>query len=167
MICTAPPIQKYVPNGTAAVIYRVSALNSSFWKGHGDLFPVMSPSAFWTRERHFIELSEATQRAKSFKRGWDGYDAPSPNDAAVEGTLKALSQLQSFSPLNPYSVLPTADGGVGISFRGRDNKRAVLELLNDGSCSYMFYGKGHATESLEFRPDGDFLSIIRRLMEYL
>jgi hypothetical protein len=167
MIVATPPVYNYVQSGTAAVIYREGALNSSFWMEHIDLFPAPSASVFWTRERHFIQLSEGTRITKAFKTGWDGYDAPAPSDAAVAVTLKVLSQLQSSSSLNPYSVLPSADGGVGISFRGRHEKRAVLEMLNDGTSSYMLYGKGQPTESSEFSLDRDFPRILRRLMEYL
>ena len=167
MTLNAPPVQDYLQNGTVAVIYREGAANSSFWKDHVDLFPALSASAFWTRERLFLQLSETARKAKAFKIGWDGYDAPVPNDAAVDATINVLSRVQSSSQLNPYSVLPSADGGVGVSFRGADGKRVVVELFNDGTASYTFYGKAQPTVSVGFRLDRDFPEILQRLAEYL
>ena len=154
-----------------AVIYRMDATRleaerSDFWKQHMQFFQEESASAFWERDLRFIRLTESTRKAKSFEQGWDGYEAPTPSDASVTRTLQVLSKVRE-SKLTPYSVLPSADGGVGISFRGNAGKRAVLELLNDGTSSYTFYGKQHPTESAEFDSNTELPRILQLLEEYL
>src|ERR1017187_10856041 len=104
MIFTAPPVQNHIQSATAAIIFREGAANSSFWKTHVDLFPALSPSAFWTRERLFMQLNDSAHKARAFRPGWDGYDSPSPNDLAVDATIQVLSRLQSSSQLDPFSV---------------------------------------------------------------
>jgi hypothetical protein len=166
MIPIAPPVQNPIQNEPPAIVYRMEVTQSAFWMKHTDVFPKESASIFWTRERQFMQLTESTRKAKAFEKGWDGYDASAPNDTSVTRTLEVLSRVRD-SKLSPYSVLPSADGGVGISFRGSANKRAVLELLNDGTSSYILYGKGHPIESSEFNSNTDLPRIFQRLEEYL
>jgi hypothetical protein len=166
MIPIAPPVLNLVQNDIPAIVCRMDAAQSGFWMQHADVFPKESTSIFWTREAQFRQLTESTRKAKVFEKGWDGYDASAPNDESVTRTLEVLSRVRD-SKLSPYSVLPSADGGVGISFRGNANKRAVLELLNDGTASYMLFGKGHPIESSEFNSNTDLPRILQRLEEYL
>lgn len=166
MIATPPPVPNQVRNDIAAIVYRVDATESGFWAQHSAVFPTESTSPFWTREREFIQLKESTRKAKAFGKGWDGYDAPAPNEASVTLTLEVLSKVRD-SRLTPYSVLPSADGGVGISFRGNGSKRAVLELLNDGTSSYVLYGRGRHTESSEFDTNAELPRILQLLEGYL
>ena len=163
MIASPPQALNRVPDDIPAIVFRVDARKSDFWAKHEDVFPKGSLSAFWTRYHRFNQLTEETHKAKAFEKGWDGYNASAPNDAAVARTLEVLSSI-GYTKLTPYSVLPSADGGVGISFRGTANKRAVLELLNDGTSSYMLYGRGHATESSEFEPGTELPRILQRLV---
>ena len=166
MIAALPPPPDQIRNEKAAIVYRVDAAESGFWLQYSAVLPPESASPFWTREHEFIQLKESTRRAVAFGKGWDGYDAPAPNDTSVTRTLEVLSKVRD-SKLTPYSVLPSADGGVGISFRGNDSKRAVLELLNDGTSSYMLYGKGRHTESSEFDTNTELPRILQLLEEYL
>jgi hypothetical protein len=168
MITTAPP-----QDSAAAIVHRLDDLNSPFWREHHLVLPLPSSSVFWTkelasvrREPKFDQLRRATQKTKSVKVGWDGYDAPAPNDVAIAAALEVLSSLLA-SQLDPYSVLPSANGGVGISFRGRETRRAVLELRNDCAASYTLYGKGHPTEGAPFDFKADLPKILQRLAEFL
>jgi hypothetical protein len=169
----APQIHDQLQDNTTAIVHRLDDLDSPFWRLNSRILPLPSASAFWSNElavveraRKFTQLAESTKKTKSLEVGWDGYRAPVPNDVAVATTLVVLFKVLN-SQLTPYSVLPSADGGVGISFRGRDNKRAVLELLNDGTSSYMLYGKGHPTERSEFDSNTDLPRILQRLEGYL
>ena len=166
MILIAPPVQSRVQNVIPAIVSQIDSIQPDFWKQHYDVFREESASSFWDRERHFIQLEESTRHAEAFKRGWDGSDAPAPNDGSVTRTLEVLSSIRD-SNLSPYSVLPSANGGVGISFRGNGNKRAVLELLNDGTAVCMLFGKGHPIVSSEFSLEKDLQEVLRRLEEYL
>ena len=89
----------------------------------------------------FQKLKEDAIRAGNAIAGWDGYDAPSPNALAVENSLKIIDHLEKTS-LKPYSVLPSAEGGLGLSFRGKGGKRVMIEILNNGLVTGMSYGKG-------------------------
>jgi hypothetical protein len=123
---------------------------SNFWIENKTILPsTPNVSSFWEKERAFYGLVLAAQRAESFEQGWDGYDAPKPSGAAVNLGVQLLIRLKD-AGLRPYSVLPSADGGIGISFRGKQGRRAVLEILNDGTSSYVIYGKGHPTLSAPF-----------------
>jgi hypothetical protein len=166
MIVILPYVQNRVQNDISVIVYHVDSKKSDFWARHVDLLPKVTASAFWTRERHFNQLTEAAKDATTFKAGWDGYDASAPNGKSVARTLAVLSKLKD-TKLTPYSVLPSADGGVGISFRGTANKRAVLEQLNNGTSSYMLYGKGYPVEGSEFNSDTDLPNVLMRLEEYL
>jgi hypothetical protein len=166
MIAISPPVPNQVRNDVAAITYRVDATRSDFWAKHTDVFPTESASVFWTRESWFLQLAKSTGKAKEFEKGWDGYDAPGPNVASIARTIELLSKVRD-SKLTPYSVLPSADGGVGISFRGNANRRAILEVLNAGTSSYMLYGKGRPTESSEFDTNTQLPRILQRLEEYL
>lgn len=127
---------------------------SEFWDFNQPKAPqVRQDSSFWDRELLFFTLDHNAKSARTFQVGWDGYDAPQPNDASIEATLTVLRELKlKHRTLTPYSVLPSADGGMGISFRGRNGRRAVLELLNGGSASFWIYGGGEANQSDEFIP---------------
>jgi hypothetical protein len=166
MIVCPPPVQNLVQNDIAALVYRADTMKTNFWRQHSNVLPVPSPSAFWARARHFIKLTESARKATAFENGWDGYNAPPPNDESVDRTLEVLSEVQ-VSKLTPYSVLPSADGGVGISFRGNADKRAILELLNDGTSLYMLYGKGYPLESSVFDTNTELSKVLQLLEEYL
>lgn len=166
MIATVPPANIHTKSDIAAIVYHEDAIDSHFWMQNLSVIPELTTSAFWTRQRHFIELSRSANRAATFEEGWDGYDAPTPNDVALTNALEVLRSVRN-SPLNPYSVLPSADGGIGISFRGRDNKRAILEFLNDNTSSYSLYGIGHPTETSDFNLSTELQAILKRLEAYL
>jgi hypothetical protein len=118
------------------------------------------------RENRFDQLNQAARDAQKYQAGWDGYGAPVPSDMSVNLTVNVLGRIKN-SDLNPFSVLPSADGGIGISFRGKDNRRAVLEIMNDGTASYMLYSKGDPTLSADFNASGDLTAMIQTLKEYL
>jgi len=110
---------------------------------------VSGQSLFWNRDTKFKELAAAAKRAKLYEPGWDGYGALPPTDDSVAQGIALLDKIWR-TDLTPYSVLPSADGGIGISFRGREGRRAVLEILNDVTGSFSVYGKGHPKTSGEF-----------------
>jgi len=179
MIANPQQVEPQRHNQTAAIILRMNDSDTDFWREALSQAPVVTPpqpsTLFWAshfaehqdRDRTFRELEESTYVTRLFEAGWDGYDAPVPAEEAVTDTLYTLHKIKQDSTLTPYSVLPSAEGGVGISFRGRDNKRAVIELLNGASSSYTLYGIGHPTESLEFDLETDLSKVIQRLTEYL
>lgn len=63
-------------------------------------------------------------------REWNSYDSPIPNHLAVDLASNLVSYLSSIG-LKPDIATPTAEGGVGMTFR-RGNRLASLEIDNDG-----------------------------------
>jgi len=149
----------------------IYARDSSFWStNRGAVQIISSGSSFWNRELHIQHIEQlvlVAQSATSFEAGWDGYDAPKPAKISIDLGVAVLNKIKE-AEVNPYSVLPSADGGIGISFRGQDGRRALLEIANDGSASYIIYGKGHPRLAGDFDPsDTDLDDLFRRLQENL
>jgi len=138
-----PPPQNVKVLSAAVMTAPVDYIQQSgFWSQHESLVPKgpRLQSSFWKKERDFIKLIDETHHAKTYEVGWDGYDAPIPNDIAVNSGIELLNKLKA-TELKPYSVLPSANGGIGISFRGKNGRRAAVEILNDGSATYVVYGR--------------------------
>ncbi len=149
-------------------IYSNGARGSRFWSRHPNalLGRQMPVASFWTRNRHFAQLVDTARQLRSVEKGWDGYAAPGPSEVSVRRAVSALEYMRNVD-LSPWSVLPSADGGVGISFRGREGRRAVIEILNDGSSSYLTYGRGYTAAGSDFDYDKGLYSVLQVLMEYL
>jgi hypothetical protein len=131
------------------------------------ILSISHESSFWKRELHFQQLTQAARNASLYEIGWDGYDAPKPNDDSINQGIALLNKIKEVG-LSPSSVLPSADGGVGISFRGLGGRRALLEILNDGSASYVIYGKGHPRLAGELNlTDPNLTLVFNRLSENL
>jgi hypothetical protein len=131
------------------------------------ILSISHESSFWKRELHFQQLTQAARNAGSYEIGWDGYDAPKPSDDSINQGIALLNKIKE-AGLSPSSVLPSADGGIGISFRGQNGRRALLEISNDGSASYAIYGKGHPRLVGEFSPTAANLAVVfNRLSENL
>ena len=73
-------------------------------------------------------LYDEIRRLQTISEGWDGYDAPAPNLAAIDGARRVLDQAFSNGHL-PARILPSAEGGVFMVFSSRGN----IEIFNDGS----------------------------------
>jgi hypothetical protein len=146
MILSLPPQNVKVVNVAVMTSATDYPQYSGFWLDHKDKVPPgpKFQSSFWQKERDFTKLIDATLQVTTYEVGWDGYDAPVPNDVAINYGIELLNKLKN-TELSPYSVLPSADGGIGISFRGKEGRRAALEILNDGSSTYVIYGTGHPT----------------------
>src|SRR5882724_902311 len=121
MIPTLPPQNVKVVNTAVMTCSTDYTQQSGFWFEHKDWFerkdivpegPKLQ-SSFWKKEREFTKLIDATRQATTYEVGWDGYDAPIPNDVAINYGIELLNRLKA-TELSPYSVLPSADGGIGI-----------------------------------------------------
>jgi len=165
MISPPPPDYRLLVAQTPPAIYETAP---DFWSDHIEwLSRSIGQSAFLEREQRFERLIQDVYKSELYKDGWDGYGAPKPNAASVDLGVR-LVKILKFTELSPYSVLPSADGGIGISFRGRDGRRAMLEVLNDGSASYMIYGKGHPKSMGSFDISSpDLTPLFTRLLESL
>ena len=159
-----------MPKPLPELLFRpaIYARDSSFWTTNSkEVQGISSGSSFWHRELHIQQLVLDARSATLLEAGWDGYDAPKPTKISIDLGVAVLIKIKE-AQLNPYSVLPSADGGIGISFRGQDGRRALLEIANDGSASYIIYGRGRPRLAGDFDPsDTDLSDLFRRLQENL
>ena len=79
----------------------------------------------------FAQLGDQLERLQAFKEGWDGYDAPAPSADALSTAREVLRGLQR-ELVRPQRVSASADGGVAFSFKASANRRAQIEILNNG-----------------------------------
>lgn len=68
--------------------------------------------------------------------GWNGYNAPAPNEAALRGARSFLSTLQQHR-LPPHRVAPSVMGGVGVTLR-HEARKVYVEFYNDGTAHALF-----------------------------
>ena len=74
-------------------------------------------------------MNKALEEMVNLKYGWDGFNAPSPNRDAISAASEFIDSLSNM--VRPNAILPSAHGGVGISFSNND-RYASIEFCNDG-----------------------------------
>jgi hypothetical protein len=70
-------------------------------------------------------------KLRNLKKGWDGADAPAPNELAFDAAQWAIAYCEE-QRIPITSIVPSIEGGIGITFRS-GNLRASIELSNEGS----------------------------------
>jgi hypothetical protein len=75
-------------------------------------------------------LWEAVDDMQELHADWNGYDSEPPNEFARQVAKQIL--LSAINVIVPTRVAPSAQGGIGICFYGRNNKYADIECLNTG-----------------------------------
>jgi len=70
------------------------------------------------------------------QRGWNGYDAPPPNEAAVEIARRLALALNEYYKA-PSRTAPSVVGGVGLTIRSKSAK-AYIEVYNDKAVYWMY-----------------------------
>ena len=113
-------------------------------------------SRFVELEQTYTQLRDELSKMRAQRAGWDGYDAPSPNDAAIEASEQALTVLRSENA-KPTAILLSADGGVGICFVEQD-RYAHMEFSNSGEVWVLMYGP-HGDPETGQLPSSDAASI--------
>jgi hypothetical protein len=94
-------------------------------------------SSFWRTKARFAEARQRLRATASVDRGWDTYGAEAPNDTARTLAAKILDALEADS-LPPSRVMPSAEGGIAISFVEGEN-RAEIEIYNTGEIAAATY----------------------------
>jgi hypothetical protein len=69
--------------------------------------------------------------------GWDGYDAPPPNDLALLRAQTVLLFLSALEATPHTTIAPSPEGGVTIAFKGPQDRYADVECFNDGEMLAM------------------------------
>ena len=94
-------------------------------------------SAFWRSKARFIEARRRLKSTVTLACGWDTYGAEAPNDVARGLARKILDALEA-DLLPPTHLMPSAEGGIAISFVDGDN-RAEIEIYNTGEIAAATY----------------------------
>jgi hypothetical protein len=93
------------------------------------------------RHKHFpvsgsASLAEQRARLAAFRElapEWDSYDAPAPNETALNGAQIVLQFLEERDDDVPHvHVAPSSEGGVLLVFSAAGSKYADIECYNDG-----------------------------------
>ncbi len=78
----------------------------------------------------FSVFDKKIRALSQLSKDWDSYGAEAPNGKATYWAGRVLSELRDLG-LTPTSILPSVEGGIGITFR-RDGKYADIECFNTG-----------------------------------
>lgn len=96
-------------------------------------------------ENPWDELFKKLEQYRGYVDGWNGYDAPAPNQAAVDVARMFLSVMRDNWAI-PTRVAPTAVGGIAITRRSGE-KKVVVEFYNNGLISALFADDAQQTMS--------------------
>lgn len=95
---------------------------------------------------------------------WDSYGAEAPNGRATYGASLVLSEM-SYLDLAPASILPSVEGGIGITFR-RNGKYADIECFNTGSI-FAIQSDGNDLLSAWKVSPGEIREALTKIRDYL
>lgn len=101
--------------------------------------------------------------------GWDGYSAPRPLESTIKEARNVLVKLQE-ELLRPNRVGASAEGGIAISFYAPGDRRAQLELLNNGEKFIHLYDLNGNSSTHEWPANysaEQFGSLVDPLVDYL
>lgn len=93
------------------------------------------------------ECHAEVEKLKTFKYNWNSYDAEPPSPSAIQIAMKLVDSLCN-SGLEPCRVVPSAIGGVGITIRWFEGRKAYLEVRNDGK-SHLLLSDGETEPYVE------------------
>lgn len=122
-------------------------------------------SAYLMQESYFEDALKRLATARSLRRGWDTYDSEAPNEYALSKSEVILQFLRREN-LAPKRLLPSAEGGVGISFVEGDN-RAELEIFNSGEVVAATYTSQSEPVVWEIGTDQSLAVAIARIRVHL
>jgi hypothetical protein len=109
-------------------------------------------------------LWEAVDDMQGLPGDWNGYNSEPPNEFARQVAKQIL--LSATNVLVPTRVAPSAQGGIGICFYGRNNKYADIECLNTGEIlATLSDGRGRP-EVWDVRPI-DSRGALERIGKYI
>ena len=120
--------------GSSLRPYSARRSNSPLRAIEREMYRSRSNSQYIRRVQRLESLIEDTKDLLRTAPNWDSYGAQPPNISAVNAALEFL--ISEHSNLLPVRTLPSAEGGVALSFAAGD-KRALVEFLNIGSVDVI------------------------------
>lgn len=120
---------------------NVSAFNSNlaFYKATASgavsatTYPMNGPASIARKwDQVFANIDELSELAD----GWNGYNAPSPNENSVSTAKRFLYSMKEFGKL-PTRIAASAVGGIGITQRN-NNRKVCVEFFNNSLINALF-----------------------------
>ena len=145
----------------AGVASELAPLDEGFqniqalWKG----------SASLEREQEFGALRSRLGDLGSLTADWDGYGAEPPSPEALDRAAWLLHELYALQ-LVPSTIVPSAEGGVGI-WLTQSGRNAYLECLNSGETIGALYTGQEEPQILEIGLHEHTERSLRRISGYL
>lgn len=132
--------------------------------------PIVFGSYFITRQKSTLRtwgamFRNTIERTRNLLSGWDGSEAISTSDIAIQKSLDFLNLLVKIN-LQPSMVSPSVIGGIGFTFL-KDKKEVFIEFYNNGEIYSLF--TEHTTEYFEpiINRVTDYNSLMRRIEEHV
>jgi hypothetical protein len=120
------PLREADPRTSEQSLY-VEVLNKYIW----DSLAKLREGQVKALNSRFAPLDLQLDSLVNLNHGWDGYDAPPPTRQTLSVAREILGKLQGILVM-PQRISPSADGGVAFSFKASGNRRAQIEVLNNG-----------------------------------
>ena len=104
---------------------------------------------------------------ESLQNNWDGFGAEAPNPTAIRLAQYLLVVISERNFQQPAAILPSVEGGVGITFlHGR--RRGSIEILNSGDMVAALYEGRDEPQVWEFREESASITdTVERLRVYM
>ncbi|MCI0748757.1 MAG: hypothetical protein L0Y58_25395 [Verrucomicrobia subdivision 3 bacterium] len=116
----------------------------------------------WAPGKWEFELN----KFETLKEGWNGYDAPTPSQAAI-GAARRYLQIAERESFEPKRVEPSVMGGVGITHR-QGNRKVYLEFYNNETVHSLFADRSGKMQTMPVAPSvEDFRRLITKAKDYL
>ena len=86
------------------------------------------------------EVYNRFRNISQLKEGWDSYGSPTPSPLAFAQSKRVASScLDKHIPIR--TIIPLADGGIGIIASSEDERSVDIECFNNGEMFIEYCGK--------------------------
>lgn len=93
------------------------------------------------RKRVMANFKQELEALRDYRKNWDSYESQPPNEDAISNSTRVL-EISEKVDIEPTTVIPSAEGGVGISFWNKD-KYADIECFNTGEMIAVTYDRSN------------------------
>jgi hypothetical protein len=117
----------------------------------------------------FAPLAKQLDDLGDLPEGWDGYDAPRPSAEAIREAHAVLRRMQE-ELVRPGWISASADGGVAFSFTAPNDRRAQIEVLNNGTKFAHLYdlsGNSHTEDWIGDLDERPFKLLLEPILHYI
>jgi|SRR6202453_2062903 hypothetical protein len=124
-------------------------------------------SQYLTRSRIMEGLYDSLRMLESVSDDWNSYGSPRPSAKAIAVAGRMLNALRNEVFL-PRRVLPSAEGGVALTFLSDTENRAVIESLNNDEAFVLLYDRRGNSETLDWSDSGpEHIQMLARMKAHL